>query len=164
MQAVDETAKLGHAADVNADTHTPHIKSRYDEARTKMREAVVLGRKEVKMYEVENMLRKYGLSPQDMFLSVAVSVILLCLIFLFLFIGISAFSGIDAEAGQAAVNSFITGLAALVTNLASSGESSQKLRKIIDLAIEEYKKTRMNNTLSFSMDEDIFTVRIYIVI
>ena len=33
-------------------THISHIKSRYDEARAKMQEAVALGRKEVKMYEV----------------------------------------------------------------------------------------------------------------
>ena len=88
----------------------------------------------------------------------AVSVILLCLVFLFLFIGMSAFTGVDADAGQSAVNSLITGGAALVTNLSGSGNSSQKLRKIIDLAIEEYKKTRMNSTLSFSMDEDLSVV------
>ena len=46
----------------------------------------------------------------------------------------------------------------MVTNLSGSGESSKKLRKIIDLAIEEYKKTRMNSTLSFSMDEDLSAV------
>ena len=46
----------------------------------------------------------------------------------------------------------------MVTNLSGSGESSKKLRKIIDLAIEEYKKTRMNSTLSFSMDEDLSVV------
>ena len=134
------------------------MKGRHDAARVKMQEAVAVGRKEIKMYEVTNMLRKFGLSPQDIFLSVALSVILLCLVFLFLFIGMSAFTGVDADAGQSAVNSLITGGAALVTNLSGSGNSSQKLRKIIDLAIEEYKKTRMSNTLSFSMDEDLSAV------
>jgi hypothetical protein len=74
------------------------------------------------------------------------------------FIGMSAFTGLDADAGQSAVNSAITGGAALVTNLSASGESSQTLRKIIDLAIEEYKKTRMANVLSFSIDEDLSVV------
>ena len=134
------------------------MKGRHDEARIQMQEAVAMGRKEIKMYEVTNMLRKFGLSPQDIFLSVAVSVILLCLVFLFLFIGMSAFTAIDADAGQSAVNSLITGGAALVTSLSASGTSSQKLRKIIDLAMEDYKKTRMSNTLSFSMGEDLSVV------
>lgn len=146
-------AKLTSATNPIAD-----MKGRQHEARMKMQEAVAMGRKEIKMHEVTNMLRKFGLSPQDIFLTVAVSVILLCLVFLFLFVGMSAFTGLDADAGQSAVNSAITGGAALVTNLSGSGESSQKLRKIIDLAIEEYKKTRLSNTLSFSMDEDLSVV------
>jgi len=47
---------------------------------------------------------------------------------------------------------------AVDTNLASSGEGSQKLKKSINKAIEEYKKTRTRATLTFGMDEDISKV------
>lgn len=117
-----------------------------------------MGHRHVEMYEVDTMLRKYGVSVQDIFLAVMNSVLLLCLVFLFLFIGIGAFSEGDPEPGQAAVNSLITGGAAWVMNMSRSEQSPQKLRKIVDKAMEDYKKNRTSNILSFSMDEDISAV------
>jgi hypothetical protein len=49
-------AKLTSATNPMAD-----VKGRRHEAPMKMQEAVAMGRKEIKMYKVTNMLRKFGL-------------------------------------------------------------------------------------------------------
>ena len=70
QQQEDEVRKPVESESVGPIT----LKGRHDEARTKMQTAVAKGRKEIEMVEVTQMLRKFGLSPQDIFLDVSVSV------------------------------------------------------------------------------------------
>jgi len=59
---------------------------------------------------------------------------------------------------QAAINSLLTGGAALGSSLLGSGNGADKIRSVIAKLMEEYKKTRKGAELTFGIDEDVTKV------
>ena len=133
------------------------LELRLEKTQARLQEEAKRGKCPIEMHKIEDYLRQVGVSVQDIVIAVVMSSLMLCLVFTFLFVGMGAFMEGHVEAGQAAINSLITGGAAVGANLSSSGtaDSDQKLRKILGKVMELYKQTRLNEALTFSLDEGL---------
>ena len=115
------------------------LELRLEKTQARLQEEAKRGKCPIEMHKIEDYLRQVGVSVQDIVIAVVMSSLMLCLVFTFLFVGMGAFMEGHVEAGQAAINSLITGGAAVGANLSSSGtaDSDQKLRKILGKVIAE---------------------------
>ena len=113
---------------------------------------------EISELQVMVWLERYGISFQDIVMTVVTSSALLVLVFIFLFLGMSAFSGENSSL-QASINSGITGIAALLSNRVSGGESAdyakRKLSMLVAKIMEQYRIDFESDAFLFGVEESL---------
>ena len=103
-------------------------------------------------------LERYGISFQDIVVTIIMSTLLLILVFLFLFMGMNAFTTADSSV-QAAINSFITAGSALASNRVSGGETvsyaKRRLRRLLVTIMDQYRVDHLSGAFVFGLDESL---------
>jgi len=108
--------------------------------------------------EVLVWLERYGISFQEIVVTLLMSTALMIMVFLFLFLGITAFTSVDSTI-QAGINSFITGGSAFISNRVSGGETAgyakRRLKRLVTVIMDQYRIDHLSGAFLFGVDESL---------